>query len=46
MPHTISKTKLIDDCCLLFDSKIVNYVDFLNTLSPSKLRSVYRKKGF
>ena len=46
MTYTISKTVLVDDCCLLFDSDIVNYVDFLDKLSPRKLRSAYRKKAF
>ncbi|MDP6924187.1 MAG: hypothetical protein R2568_02885 [Candidatus Scalindua sp.] len=46
MTYTISKTVLADDCCLLFDSDIVNYVDFLDKLSPRKLRSAYRKKAF
>ncbi len=44
--YTISKTVLIDDCCLLFDSEIINYVDFLDRLSPRKLRSAYRRKAF
>ncbi|MBC8555330.1 MAG: J domain-containing protein [Candidatus Brocadiales bacterium] len=46
MTYTISKTVLVDDCCLLFDSEIINYVDFLNKLSPRKLRSAYRRKAF
>ncbi len=46
MTYTISKTILIDDCCLLFDSEIINYVDFLDKLSSRKLRSVYRRKAF
>ena len=46
MTYTISKTILIDDCGLLFDSEIINYVDFLNNLSPRKLRSAYRRKAF
>jgi len=46
MTYTISKTILVDDCCLLFDSEIINYVDFLDTLSPRKLRSAYRRKAF
>lgn len=46
MTYTISKSILIDDCCLLFDSEIINYVDFLDNLSPGKLRSAYRKKAF
>ncbi len=46
MTYTISKTVLIDDCCLLFDSDIINYVDFLDNLSPRKLRSAYRRKAF
>ncbi|MHC4321857.1 MAG: J domain-containing protein, partial [Planctomycetota bacterium] len=46
MTYTISKTNLIAYCCLLFDSEIINYVEFLNSLSPSKLRSAYRKKAF
>jgi curved DNA-binding protein CbpA len=46
MTNTISKTILTDDCELLFDSEIINYVDFLNTLSSSMLKSAYRKKAF
>jgi len=46
MTYTVSKTVLVDDCCLLFDSNIVNYVDFLDKLSPRKLRSAYRRKAF
>ena len=46
MTYTISKSILIDDCCLLFDSEINNYVDFLDNLSPRKLRSAYRRKAF
>ncbi len=46
MTYTISKSILIDDCCLLFDSEINNYVDFLDNLSPRKLKSAYRKKAF
>ncbi len=46
MTYSISKTILIEDCCLLFDSEIINYVDFLDKLSPRILRSAYRKKAF
>ncbi|MCP4254181.1 MAG: J domain-containing protein [Candidatus Scalindua sp.] len=46
MTYTISKNVLIDDCCLLFDSDIINYVDFLDKLSPGKLKSAYRRKAF
>ncbi len=45
MSYPISKTVLIKDCNLLFDSQIVNYVDFLDKLTPIKLRLAYRKKA-
>jgi len=45
MSYTTSKTNLIKDCSLLFDSEIFNYVDFLNSLSSSVLKSAYRKKA-
>jgi hypothetical protein len=46
MAYTISKTNLINDCYLLFGSEILNYVDFLKDLSPSVLKTAYRKKAF
>lgn len=46
MSHTISKTNLINDCCLIFGSEIFNFVDFLNNLSPIELKLAYRKKAF
>jgi len=46
MSYTTSKTNLIKDCSLLFDSEIFNYVDFLNSLSSSVLKSAYRKKAY
>jgi len=45
MSYTTSKANLIKDCSLLFDSEIFNYVDFLNSLSSSVLKSAYRKKA-
>ncbi len=42
----ISKTKLINDCCLLFDSKIFNYVFFVKSLSSLELKAAYKKKAF
>ncbi|MGR3292704.1 MAG: J domain-containing protein [Candidatus Scalindua sp.] len=45
MTYTISKTNLINDCCLIFGSEIFNFVDFLNNLSPAELKSAYRKKA-
>ncbi|MGR3304184.1 MAG: J domain-containing protein [Candidatus Scalindua sp.] len=46
MAYTITKTNLINDCYLLFGSEIFNYVDFLKDLSPSELKTAYRKKAF
>ena len=46
MAYTISRTNLINDCCLLFGSNIFNCVDFLRGLSPSELRTAYRRKAF
>jgi curved DNA-binding protein CbpA len=46
MAYTISKTNLINDCYLLFGSNIFNYIDFLKGLSPSELKTAYRKKAF
>ncbi len=46
MAYTITRTYLINDCYLLFGSKIFNYVDFLKGLSPSELKAAYRKKAF
>jgi hypothetical protein len=46
MSYTITKTNLIKDCYLLFDSEISNHVDFLNSLSSLELKSAYRKKAF
>ncbi len=46
MKFVISKAKLIYDCCLLFDSKIFNYVSFVSNLSLLELKTAYRKKAF
>ncbi len=46
MDFVISKTKLIFDCCQLFDSKIFNYISFVKNLSPLELKIAYRKKAF
>ncbi len=46
MKIAISKTKLINDCCLLFDSKIFNYVFFVKGLSSIELKAAYKKKAF
>ena len=46
MAYTITRTNLINDCYLLFGSEIFNYVDFLRGLSPSELKTAYRKKAF
>jgi hypothetical protein len=45
MAYTISKTNLINDCYLLFGSNVFNHVDFLRGLSPSELKTAYRKKA-
>ncbi|MGR3292787.1 MAG: J domain-containing protein [Candidatus Scalindua sp.] len=45
MAYTISKTNLINDCYLLFGSRVFNYVDFLKGLSSSELKTAYRKKA-
>ena len=45
MAYTITKTNLINDCYLLFGSEIFNYVDFLKGLSPSELKTAYRRKA-
>ncbi len=42
----ISKTKLINNCCLLFDSKITNYVFFVKSLTSLELKAAYKKKAF
>ncbi len=46
MSNTKSKTNLINDCYLLFGSEIFNSADFLKALSPSELKTAYRKKAF
>lgn len=46
MAYTITRTNLINDCYLLFGSEIFNCVDFLRGLSPTELKSAYRKKAF
>lgn len=46
MAYTITRTNLINDCYLLFGSEIFNYVDFLRGLSPTELKTAYRKKAF
>ena len=45
MAYTISRTNLINDCYLLFGSNVFNHVDFLRGLSPSELKTAYRKKA-
>ncbi len=46
MNFAISKTKVVNDCCLLFDFKIFNYIYFVKNLSPLALKTAYRKKAF
>jgi hypothetical protein len=46
MKFAISKTKLINDCSLLFDTKIFNYVFFVKSLSSLELKAAYKKKAF